>query len=191
MQAHALSVSATGTPSILVAASWSLSGKACHQCQHSCMGPCELSSKAPGTTATCTWNRVCDVSSCPTNPLVCFSNAKLAVNELLRKPASHPAKRHLAYSPRQRLKQVQHSCNDHAVVVAATVACRKRYQARFQTEVHSELLGRLCLGNVVVDREVISGLPDDQGRTADCLATYHCEGGKIKKMSFVWQPRQQ
>lgn len=66
--------------------------------------------------------------------------------------------------------------------------CRKRYEARFQTDVHSELLGRLCLGNVVVDREIISGLPD--AAVADCLATYHCESGKIKKMSFVWQPRQ-
>lgn len=43
--------------------------------------------------------------------------------------------------------------------IVCTVTCRKRYESRFQTEVHSELLGRLCLGNVVVDREIITGRP--------------------------------
>jgi hypothetical protein len=41
--------------------------------------------------------------------------------------------------------------------LVGAVTCRKRYESRFQTEVHSELLGRLCLGNVVVDREIITG----------------------------------
>lgn len=34
-----------------------------------------------------------------------------------------------------------------------------------------------------------AGLPD--AGVADCLATYHCSGGKIQKMEFVWQPRKQ
>uniref|UniRef100_A0A383V6R6 SnoaL-like domain-containing protein n=1 Tax=Tetradesmus obliquus TaxID=3088 RepID=A0A383V6R6_TETOB len=76
-----------------------------------------------------------------------------------------------------------------AVLGAGKAELRKRYESRFQTEVHSELLGRLCLGNVVVDREIITGLPD--AGVADCLATYHCSGGKIQKMEFVWQPRKQ
>lgn len=66
-------------------------------------------------------------------------------------------------------------------------ALRARYASRFQTAVHSELLGRLVLGAVVVDREIITGLPD--GGAADCLATYHIADGKIQKMEFVWQPR--
>ncbi len=53
---------------------------------------------------------------------------------------------------------------------------------------HSELLGRLVLGDVVVDREIISGLPD--GAVADCLATYHVVDGKIARMQFVWTPRE-
>lgn len=64
---------------------------------------------------------------------------------------------------------------------------RERYINRFKTAVYSELLGRLCLGDVVVDREIITGLPD--GAVADCLATYHCKGGKIVRMEFVWKPR--
>eukprot|EP00882_Tetradesmus_deserticola_P011467 GHRQ01012132.1.p2 GENE.GHRQ01012132.1~~GHRQ01012132.1.p2 ORF type:complete len:160 (+),score=28.46 GHRQ01012132.1:288-767(+) len=76
-----------------------------------------------------------------------------------------------------------------AVLGTGKAELRKRYKARFQTDVHSELLGRLCLGSVVVDREIITGLPD-RG-VADCLATYHCRNGKIHKMEFVWQPRKQ
>lgn len=74
-----------------------------------------------------------------------------------------------------------------AVMAQGKQQLRERYTNRFQTAVHSELLGRLCLGDVVVDREIISGLPD--GAAADCLATYHCAGGLITRMEFVWKPR--
>jgi hypothetical protein len=40
---------------------------------------------------------------------------------------------------------------------------------------------------VVVDREIISGLPS--GAAADCLATYLVRNGKIVRMEFVWQAR--
>jgi hypothetical protein len=73
------------------------------------------------------------------------------------------------------------------VLAQGKVELRRRYEARFQTNVYSELLGRLCLGSVVVDREIITGLPD--GESADCLATYHCAEGVIKRMEFVWVPR--
>jgi len=75
-----------------------------------------------------------------------------------------------------------------AVMAQGHEQLRARYENRFKTAVYSELLGRLCLGDVVVDREIITGLPD--GAAADCLATYHCKGGKITRMEFVWQPRQ-
>jgi putative hydrolase of HD superfamily len=75
-----------------------------------------------------------------------------------------------------------------AVMAQGKQQLRERYENRFKTAVYSELLGRLCLGDVVVDREIIMGLPD--GAAADCLATYHCKGGKIVRMEFVWQPRQ-
>ena len=54
-----------------------------------------------------------------------------------------------------------------AVLASNKEELRPRYVERFKTPVYSELLGRLCLGNVVVDREIISGLPD--GAVADCL----------------------
>lgn len=74
-----------------------------------------------------------------------------------------------------------------AVMAEGKEQLRQRYESRFKTAVHSELLGRLCLGDVVVDREIITGLPD--GAVADCLATYHCKAGKIVRMEFVWQAR--
>jgi hypothetical protein len=74
-----------------------------------------------------------------------------------------------------------------ATIAEGTAALRERYSGRFQTAVHSELLGRLCLGDVVVDREIISGLPS--GAAADCLATYLVRNGKIVRMEFVWQAR--
>lgn len=74
-----------------------------------------------------------------------------------------------------------------AIMCQGTAQLRERYGNRFKTAVHSELLGRLCLGDVVVDREIITGLPD--GAAADCLATYHVAGGKIVRMEFVWKPR--
>lgn len=74
-----------------------------------------------------------------------------------------------------------------AIMAQGHEQLRVRYGNRFKTAVYSELLGRLCLGDVVVDREIISGLPD--GAVADCLATYHCKAGRITRMEFVWQPR--
>ena len=66
---------------------------------------------------------------------------------------------------------------------------RPRYVARFQTPVHCELIGRLVIGNTVVDREVITGLPN--GDVADCMATYVCDvdTNTIKRINFVWQLR--
>jgi hypothetical protein len=74
------------------------------------------------------------------------------------------------------------------VIAQGTEQLRARYASRFETPVYSELLGRLVLGSVVVDREIITGLPD--GQVADCLATYHIQQGRIARMEFVWQPRQ-
>ncbi|GLI61868.1 hypothetical protein VaNZ11_004338 [Volvox africanus] len=76
-----------------------------------------------------------------------------------------------------------------AVIASSKEELRPRYVERFKSPVHCELLGRLVLGNVVVDREIITGLPN--GGVADCMATYICDvaAGKIKRITFVWQPR--
>lgn len=74
-----------------------------------------------------------------------------------------------------------------AVIATSKAELRPRYVERFKGPVNCELLGRLVLGNVVVDREIITGLPDDG--VADCLATYVCEDNLITKITFVWKPR--
>ena len=77
-------------------------------------------------------------------------------------------------------------------VTGATIATGKeqlkpRYVERFKSPVYCELISRVVLGNVVVDREIITGLPD--GGVADCMASYVVEGGLIKRAAFVWKPR--
>ncbi|KXZ53960.1 hypothetical protein GPECTOR_6g879 [Gonium pectorale] len=75
------------------------------------------------------------------------------------------------------------------VIASSKGELRPRYVERFKSPVHCELLGRLVLGNVVVDREIITGLPN--GGVADCMATYVCDvpNNKISRITFVWQPR--
>ena len=73
------------------------------------------------------------------------------------------------------------------VIARSAAELRPRYVERFRSPVHCELVGRLHLGDTVVDREVITGLPD--GAVADCMATYTVRGGRIQRMSFVWRPR--
>ncbi|GIL64568.1 hypothetical protein Vafri_18465 [Volvox africanus] len=76
-----------------------------------------------------------------------------------------------------------------AVIASSKEELRPRYVERFKSPVHCELLGRLVLGDVVVDREIITGLPN--GGVADCMATYVCDvaADKIKRITFVWKPR--
>jgi predicted house-cleaning NTP pyrophosphatase (Maf/HAM1 superfamily) len=67
---------------------------------------------------------------------------------------------------------------------------RPRYVKRFEsTELHCELICRTVLDNVVIDKEVITGLPN--GDVADCIATYVCDvkNDKISRVSFVWRVR--
>ncbi|KAF5835575.1 hypothetical protein DUNSADRAFT_7177 [Dunaliella salina] len=77
------------------------------------------------------------------------------------------------------------------ILASGKAQLRSRYEKRFSTPVHAELLGRLTLGPVVHDREVIFGLPDNG--VAECLATYVVDTSKspylIKKVKFVWKPR--
>ncbi|GAX77565.1 hypothetical protein CEUSTIGMA_g5009.t1 [Chlamydomonas eustigma] len=74
-----------------------------------------------------------------------------------------------------------------AVLATNKHELRPRYVERFKTPVHAEILGRLCCGDTVVDRELITGLPGDG--QADCMATYVVKEGKISKIQFVWRSR--
>ncbi|GBF92024.1 hypothetical protein Rsub_04748 [Raphidocelis subcapitata] len=72
-----------------------------------------------------------------------------------------------------------------AQIATSAAELRPRYERRFQTAVHCELLGRLACGDTVVDRERISGLPG--GEWADCMAVYTVKGGKIVRMQLLWK----
>jgi septum formation protein len=80
---------------------------------------------------------------------------------------------------------------DTGIIIASNkVEMRPRYLKRFEsTDLHCELVSRTVLDNVVIDREVISGLP--HGDVADCIATYVCdvEGDEIGRVYFVWRVR--
>eukprot|EP01098_Paradermamoeba_levis_P011264 TRINITY_DN4819_c0_g1_i1.p1 TRINITY_DN4819_c0_g1~~TRINITY_DN4819_c0_g1_i1.p1 ORF type:complete len:117 (+),score=15.90 TRINITY_DN4819_c0_g1_i1:33-383(+) len=75
------------------------------------------------------------------------------------------------------------------VIATSREELRPRYVDRFSKnpQLHCEVLGRLCMNNIVVDREIISGLAD--GTVADCLATYEVNGSLITNVQLAWQPR--
>lgn len=73
------------------------------------------------------------------------------------------------------------------VIAMSAEELRPRYEARFKTPVHCEVISRTCLGSIVVDREVITGLPDNG--VADCLAIYKVNSGKIVGIQLGWHPR--
>ena len=75
-----------------------------------------------------------------------------------------------------------------AVIAKTKEELRPRYVSRFQSPVHCQLIGQVCLGSSVVDREIVTGLPD--GGEADCLAAYVVnEKDLIQRITFVWQSR--
>jgi len=63
---------------------------------------------------------------------------------------------------------------------------RERYVKRFQQPVHCTLHSRVAIGRVVVDKELITGLPD--GKEANCMAVYQVNlQGLICRVQFVWE----
>ncbi|WP_201835191.1 nuclear transport factor 2 family protein [Microvirga zambiensis] len=62
---------------------------------------------------------------------------------------------------------------------------RERHIARFQEpNLFGELVGRMNVGNLVVDREIVTrNFPEGPGRV-DVIAIYEVEGGKIAKAWF-------
>jgi len=64
---------------------------------------------------------------------------------------------------------------------------RPRYEKRFtESPVSCEVMGRMCNGRVVVDRERISNLPG--GGEANVLAVYQVDDqGLISRVQFVWE----
>jgi hypothetical protein len=62
---------------------------------------------------------------------------------------------------------------------------RARHLARFkEPDLHGKLIGRLSVGNLVVDREiVIRNFPEGRGKI-DVIAIYEVEAGKIARAWF-------
>lgn len=78
------------------------------------------------------------------------------------------------------------------IVARGITEIRPRYEQRFLTPVSCRFVGRLVLGNIVVDREAVSGLPD--GASVECLAVYTVNilAAKISKCVLFWgQPPQE
>ena len=72
------------------------------------------------------------------------------------------------------------------VIARGGTEIRPRYEKRFQTPVDCQFIGRLALGNVVVDREVITGLPG--GESVQCLAAYtvNVQKARISQCLLFW-----
>ncbi len=62
---------------------------------------------------------------------------------------------------------------------------RKPYTSRFESSpsLHCEIVNRIVLGNFVIDREKVTGLPDDQ--VINAVVIYEVRGGLIQQVWFL------
>eukprot|EP00741_Cyanophora_paradoxa_P013624 tig00020704_g13153.t1 len=71
--------------------------------------------------------------------------------------------------------------DDGKVLASGKEEMRPRYVERFKSpELHCDVVGRLAMGDTVVDREIIRG----PLRTAHCLAVYTVRDGVIVKAAI-------
>ncbi|GLS21440.1 steroid Delta-isomerase [Labrys miyagiensis] len=71
------------------------------------------------------------------------------------------------------------------LLAAGAAEIRARHLIRFQEpDLHGELIARMSVGNLVVDREIVTrNFPDGLG-TLDVIAIYQVEGDKIARAWF-------
>lgn len=71
------------------------------------------------------------------------------------------------------------------LLASGAAQIRERHVARFQEpNLHGQLVQRLAVGNIVVDREVVTrAFPEGPGRV-DVIAIYEVTGDKITKAWF-------
>jgi len=62
---------------------------------------------------------------------------------------------------------------------------KEGYKGFFKSapNLHCELLNRTVSGNIVIDKERVSGYPD--GKTIETLAIYEIDNGKIQRVYFT------
>ncbi len=62
---------------------------------------------------------------------------------------------------------------------------RERHLARFQEpNLHGKLIGRMAVGNMVVDQEIVTRTFPDGTGTVEVIAIYEVEGGLIRQAWF-------
>jgi putative hydrolase of HD superfamily len=71
------------------------------------------------------------------------------------------------------------------LLASGAAAIRERHVARFrEPNLHGRLIGRVSLGGLVIDREIVTrSFPDGPGRV-HVVAIYEVSGGKITKAWF-------
>ena len=77
------------------------------------------------------------------------------------------------------------------LLAKGTAEIRERHLIRFrEPNLHGRLITRLCVGNLVIDQEVVTrSFPEGPGEV-DVIAIYEVEGGKISKAWFkMGKPR--
>ncbi|MFC5046672.1 nuclear transport factor 2 family protein [Aquimarina hainanensis] len=69
---------------------------------------------------------------------------------------------------------------------------RKRYAGFFERtpDLHCEVVSRTVYGNVVIDKEALTGIGKDKSKIREALAIYTIEYGKISEVRFVRKPKQ-
>ena len=71
------------------------------------------------------------------------------------------------------------------LLARGAAAIRARHLTRFkEPDLHGKLIGRLSVGNLVVDREIVTrNFPEGRGKI-DVIAIYEVEAGKIARAWF-------
>lgn len=71
-------------------------------------------------------------------------------------------------------------------LVSGAPALRERFARRFQEpNLHAELLGRMVMGNFVVDHELVTRTFSDGPGTVELIATYEVRDGRIINAWFL------
>jgi len=73
----------------------------------------------------------------------------------------------------------------NTLLVKGKSKIKEGYKGFFEAapNLHCEILNRTVNGNIVIDKERVSGYPD--GKTIEILAIYEIENGKIQRVYFT------
>jgi putative hydrolase of HD superfamily len=82
-------------------------------------------------------------------------------------------------------EDAQYFAHPSTLLANGAAEIRARHVGRFEeAALHGRLIGRFSVGNLVVDREVVTRIfPEGPGQV-DVIAIYEVEGGKIAKAWF-------